>query len=68
VSYALDPVNSFNMYVGWTLDYYLTNDLIARVGQNFFVAPATPPIFEAWSLGGLNRGRSETIARLTYQF
>ena len=68
VSYGLDPVNSYNMYIGWTLDYYITNSLIARVGQNFFLAAGDKPAFESWSLGGFNRGRSESIARLTYQF
>jgi hypothetical protein len=68
VSYALDPVNSYNMYIGWTLDYFLTNNFIVRVGQNYFVVPGIPPVFESWSLGGLNRGRSESIVRLTYQF
>lgn len=68
VSYGLDPMNSYNMYVGWTLDYFVTNDLIARVGQNFFLAPGVPPVFESWSLGGFNRGRSESLVRLTYQF
>ena len=67
-SYGLDPVNGFNMYIGWTLDYFLTNDFIVRLGQNYFVLPGTPPAFESWSLGGLNRGRSESILRLTYQF
>lgn len=68
VSYGLDPVNSFNMYVGWTLDYFLTNEFIVRVGQNYFLAPGIPPAFESWSLGGFNRGRSESMLRLTYQF
>jgi hypothetical protein len=68
VAYALDPVNSFNMYVGWTLDYYVTNRLIARIGQNFFLAGGDQPAFETWSIGGMNRGRSESLLRVTYQF
>lgn len=68
VAYGLDPVNSYNMYVGWTLDYYLTNNFIVRIGQNYFVAPGIPPVFESWSLAGFNRGRSESLVRLTYQF
>jgi len=68
VSYGLDPVNSYNMYIGWTLDYYATNDIILRAGQNFFVTPGIPPVFESWSLGGFNRGRSESLFRVTYQF
>lgn len=66
--YALDPVNSYNMYVGWTVDWYITNQVIARLGQNFFLAAGSQPAYESWSLGGFNRGRSETLARLTYQF
>jgi len=68
VQYGLDPVNSFNMYAGWTLDYFLTNRIIIRVGQNYFLAAAGAPAFESWSIGGLNRGRSESLVRLTYQF
>jgi len=66
--YGIDPANTYNMYIGWTLDYFLTNDFIVRVGQNFFVLPGTPPAFESWSIGGFNRGRSESLVRLTYQF
>ena len=68
VTYGLDPVNSYNMYIGWSLDYFLTNEFIVRLGQNYFVNPGVPPVFESWSLGGFNRGRSETMLRLTYQF
>ena len=68
LSYALDPVNTYNMYIGWTVDYFLTNEFIIRLGQNYFVNPGVPPVFESWSLGGFNRGRSETMLRLTYQF
>ena len=68
LSYALDPVNSYNMYVGWTLDYFFTNELIGRIGQNYFLTAGHVPAFESWSLGGFNRGRSEALARLTYQF
>ncbi len=68
--YAVDPVNTWNMYVGWSVDYYVTNQFIVRLGQNYFLAAGagSVPAFETWSLGGLNRGRSETLLRLTYQF
>jgi hypothetical protein len=68
--YALDPVNSYNMYVGWSVDYFITNELIVRLGQNFFLAsaPGSKPVFESWSIGGFNRGRSESLLRVTYQF
>jgi hypothetical protein len=68
VSYGIDPTNTYNMYIGWTVDYFLTNEFIIRLGQNYFVNPGVPPVFESWSLGGFNRGRSETMLRLTYQF
>ncbi len=68
VMYGIDPTNTYNMYVGWTIDRYLTNNLIVRIGQNFFLLPGKPPAFESWSIGGFNRGRSESIVRVTYQF
>jgi hypothetical protein len=66
--YALDPVNSYNMYVGWSVDYFVTNELIVRLGQNYFLAAGSKPAFESWSIGGFNRGRSESLLRVTYQF
>jgi hypothetical protein len=68
LTYAIDPVNSYNMYIGWTLDYFLTNELIVRLGQNYFLTAGGAPAFESWSAGGLNRGRSESLVRITYQF
>jgi hypothetical protein len=68
LTYALDPVNAYNMYAGWSVDYYLTNDLILRLGQNYFILPKGGPVFESWSLAGFNRGRSESLVRVTYQF
>jgi hypothetical protein len=70
LAYALDPMNTWNMYVGWSVDYYLSNAFIIRLGQNYFFAAGAGslPAFEAWGLGGFNRGRSETLLRLTYQF
>jgi len=70
LAYGVDPMNSWNMFAGWSVDYYVTNELIARLGQNYFLAAGagSMPAFETWSLGGLNRGRSETVLRLTYQF
>jgi hypothetical protein len=66
--YAIDPVNSYNMYVGWSVDYFITNELIARLGQNYYFAAGGQPVFESWSIGGFNRGRSESLLRVTYQF
>jgi hypothetical protein len=66
--YVLDPVNSFNMEVLWSLDYFVTNNFIVNVGQKYFINTTSRPVFETWGVGGANRGRSETQLRLTYQF
>ena len=70
LAYAVDPMNTWNLYVGWGVDYYVSNQFIVRLGQNYFLAAGggSVPAFEAWSLGGFNRGRSETLLRLTHQF
>jgi hypothetical protein len=68
LTYGLDPVNKFNMLVAWSLDYYVSNDFIVNVGQKFFVNTTDAPVYESWGLGGLDRGRSETQLRFTYQF
>jgi hypothetical protein len=68
VVYILDPVNKFNMEVYWTVDYFLTNNLILNVSQRYFINTTEQPVFESWGVGGINRGRSETGIRLTYQF
>ena len=64
----IDPLNSFNMLVFWSVDYYLTNDFIVNVAQRYFVNTTETPVYEPWGLAGFNRGRSETQLRLTYQF
>ncbi|MFI5396521.1 MAG: DUF1302 family protein [Candidatus Binatia bacterium] len=68
VVYVLDPVNKFNMEVNWAVDYFLTNNLILNVSQRYFINTTEQPVFESWGVGGINRGRSETGIRLTYQF
>jgi len=68
LSYILDPLNSFNMLVFWSLDYYVTNELIVNVAQRYFVNTTETPVYEPWGLAGFNRGRSETQLRFTYQF
>jgi hypothetical protein len=67
---AVDWVNQWNMEPFWTLDYVVRDDFVVNIGQRYFVTPrgGRTPIFETWGLGGLNRGRSETHVRLTYQF
>ncbi len=66
--YILDPVNSFNMEVLWFADYYVTNNIILNLSQRYFINTVSHPVFETWGVGGINRGRSETGIRLTYQF
>ncbi|MEW6268055.1 MAG: hypothetical protein AB1689_02005 [Thermodesulfobacteriota bacterium] len=68
LTYVLDPVNSFNMIVAWGVDYYLTPDFIVNLAQKYYVNTTEKPVYETWGAGGLNRGRSETQIRLTYQF
>lgn len=68
VAYILDPVNKYNMEVLWAADYFLTNNFILHVGQRYFINTTGDPVFETWGVGGINRGRSETEVRFTYQF
>lgn len=66
--YVIDPVNSYNMEVIWSVDYFITNNLIANIGQKYFINTVDHPVFETWGVGGANRGRSETQVRVTYTF
>jgi hypothetical protein len=68
VVYVLDPVNKYNMEFIWSVDYFFTPNFIINVGQKFFVNTTSDPVFETWGVGGVNRGRSETQLKLTYQF
>jgi hypothetical protein len=61
-------MNSFNMEFIWSVDWFITPDLIANIGQKYFVNTVDHPVFETWGVAGANRGRSETQLRLTYQF
>jgi hypothetical protein len=67
---AVDTTNQFNMEPFWDLDFVARDDLVLNIGQRYFVNPRGnhTPQFETWGLAGLNRGRSETSLRLTYQF
>ncbi len=67
---AVDTTNQFNMEPFWTVDYFIRSDLAVNIAQRYFIAPRgySTPIFETWGIAGLNRGRSETEIRLTYQF
>ena len=66
--YVLDPVNKFNMEINWGVDYFLTNNLIVNLSQKYFINTTSAPVYESWGVAGINRGRSETGLRLTYQF
>jgi hypothetical protein len=66
--YLLDPVNSYSQEVVWGVDYFLTPNFAVNLSQRFIINPTKEINFEPWGLGGLNRGRSETGLRLTYQF
>ena len=68
VVYILDPVNSYNMELLWSVDYFVTNSIILNLGQRYFINTTSRPVFESWGVAGINRGRSETQVRLTYQF
>lgn len=68
ITYVLDPVNSWNMEVFWSLDYYVTPAFIVNVAQRYFINTTDAPVYETWGVAGLNRGRSETQLRFTYQF
>jgi hypothetical protein len=68
LTYVLDPVNSFNMEVAWNVDYYVTPDFIVNVAQKYFINTTEDPVYETWGIAGVNRGRSETQLRFTYQF
>ena len=56
------------MMVAWSMDYYVTNDIIANIGQRYYINTTEAPVYETWGLGGVNRGRNETQVRLTWQF
>jgi hypothetical protein len=66
--YLLDPVNSYSQEVVWGVDYFVTPNFAVNLAQRFIINPTKEINFEPWGLGGLNRGRSETGLRLTYQF
>jgi hypothetical protein len=68
VVYVIDPVNQYNMEVIGSVDYFVTNNIIVNLSQRYFINTTSQPVFESWGVAGINRGRSETGIRLTYQF
>ena len=67
---AVDPTNQFSMSAFWAVYFVVRNDLTMDLAQRYYITPrgTHTPIFETWGLAGLNRGRSETSLRVTYQF
>ena len=66
--YLLDPVNSYSQEFVWGVDYFVTPNFAVNLSQRFIINPKHEVNFEPWGLGGLNRGRSETGLRFSYQF
>ena len=66
--YLLDPVNDYSQEAVWGVDYFVTPNFAVNLSQRYIINPRRRVNFEPWGLGGLNRGRSETGLRLTYQF
>ena len=48
--YVLDPMNSFNMEVLWSVDWYITPNFIANIGQRYFINTTDRPVFETWGV------------------
>jgi hypothetical protein len=68
IVYLLDPVNSYSQEFVWGVDWFVTPNFAVNLAQRYFINPKRELNFEPWGLAGLNRGRSETGLRLTYQF
>jgi hypothetical protein len=43
-------------------------DVIVNLAQRYYINTTEQPVGETWGLGGVNRGRSETQLRFTWQF
>lgn len=69
---AVDPVNKWESLAFWSVDYFIRPDVIVNLTQRYLLNltgdARKEPIFATWGLGGLNRARSETSLRITYQF
>ena len=68
ITYIVDPVNKYNMEVFWGVDYFVTPNFVANIGQRYFINTTSEPVYEPWGVAGFNRGRSETQIRLTEEF
>lgn len=70
VGLAVDPVNQFSMEPFWAVDYVVKDWLVLNLSQRYFVTPrhTNEPIFETWGISGINKNRSETVLRITFQY
>lgn len=66
---AVDPING-SVLVQLKLDWFLTNDWIVQVRQNYYgtFGGGQGKRLDPWGAGGLLNRRDETGLRLTYQF
>ncbi len=65
---ALDPVNE-NFLVQLKVDYFVTNNVIIQLRQNFYTNfGASRASIDPWGAGGLLARRDETGLKVTYQF
>jgi hypothetical protein len=68
VAIAIDPFNR-NFLAQLKLDYFLTNDLIIQLRENFYNDLGSGrPSLDPWGAGGLNARRDETGIKVTLQF
>jgi hypothetical protein len=66
--YLLDPINSYSQAAIWGIDWFVTPNFAINLSQRFIINPTREINFEPWGIAGLNRGRSETGIRFSYQF
>jgi hypothetical protein len=68
VAMAIDPLNR-NLLVQLKADYFLTNNFIVQLRENFYNDLGSGrPSLDPWGAGGLNARRDETGLKITYQF
>ncbi|HSQ01160.1 MAG TPA: DUF1302 family protein [Candidatus Dormibacteraeota bacterium] len=68
VAIAIDPMNR-NFLAQLSCDYFVTNDLIVQLRENFYNDLGSGrPSLDPWGAGGLNARRDETGLKITYQF
>jgi hypothetical protein len=67
---AVDYVNKWGTLAFWSMDYFIRPNIAVNFAQRYFINPTGEqgPIFGTWGLVDLNRNRSESAIRLTYNF